>query len=588
MERKATLPNTTQRSRSISVLVPALNEVRNLGTAIERLLRALAVTADEFEIIVVDDGSTDGTSDLADRLAGQHPQVRVIHNGRNMGLGYSYRRGIDAAEKEYFAYIPGDNSWPYRSLLELFEHLGQADIVTSYATNPEVRGITRRFISTQYTRTLNRLFGHGMRYYNGLTIYPLAFLQLNPPISYHFGFQAELVLRAIDQGLSILEIGLPIDEHALQRSKAVTVKNVVSVMATVAGMYAELRLLPRLQGQSKPSRRWRDAKLALELSTTRALEAGAAATQTNGHRAGPRLRVIVAGASSGIGAALVESLCADGHEVFACARRADRLEEVTRAHALAHSRVCDVADEAQVQAFLAWVQSQSRYVDAVVNCAGGFGAIGPLETTDSEEWWQTIRVNLLGTYLMTKHALPLLRGSPDPRVVNFSGGGAFDPFPNYSAYACSKAAVVRLTECLAAECAPQGIAVNALAPGFLPTEIHWATLVVGPERAGEAHYEQTMSGLKTDGSRMATAIACLRFLLSPESRGLTGKTVSANFDPWRTKGFAQSIAEINGSEIWTMRRMNIDNLADSDLKVTLGKAQASKATSDLEPTPPGR
>src|SRR6476469_6227086 len=104
---------------SLSILVPALNEVDNLAATVERLLRAASLLIPDFEIIVVDDGSTDGTSELADGLAAAQEQVRVIHNGRNMGLGYSYRRGIDVARKRYFVYIPGDNSWPYESFLRL-------------------------------------------------------------------------------------------------------------------------------------------------------------------------------------------------------------------------------------------------------------------------------------------------------------------------------------------------------------------------------------------------------------------------------------------------------------------------------------
>ena len=266
------------------------------------------------------------------------------------------------------------------------------------------------------------------------------------------------------------------------------------------------------------------------------------------------LHVIISGASSGIGLALARDLAASGHRVYVCARRANALEELATEHASIAVRPCDVSDEGQVLQFMDWVKRQTTYADALLNCAGILAPIDEVARTDSEEWWHTLRVNLFGTYLMIKHALPLLDGSSIARIINFAGGGAFNPFPNYSAYACSKVAVVRLTECLAQELAGRGICVNALAPGFVATPIHLATLEAGPERAGQEQYDVTVKGLES-GLSAQTAIECVRFLLSDSAAGLTGKTISANFDPWREPYFSSQIAEINRSDLLTLRRV---------------------------------
>jgi len=117
-------------TRSLTVFVPAYNEAENIGPTVDTILRALSVSVEEYEIIVVDDGSTDGTYEVAEALATKYPQVRVIHNPRNMGLGYGWMRAVETATMASFVFVPGDNTWPYRSLHELFGNLGKADVIT--------------------------------------------------------------------------------------------------------------------------------------------------------------------------------------------------------------------------------------------------------------------------------------------------------------------------------------------------------------------------------------------------------------------------------------------------------------------------
>jgi NAD(P)-dependent dehydrogenase (short-subunit alcohol dehydrogenase family) len=585
-------PQVFWTERSLSVLVPALNEEENLKPTLERLLKALSITAEDFEIIIINDGSSDGTGVVADRLAAAHPQVRVIHHPQPLGLGSCYQQGVDEARKNFFVYIPGDNTWPYRSLLELFGNLGKADVVTSYTTNPCVRPFGRRVVSALYTRTLNFLFRRRMRYYNGLTIYPLSFLRANSVSTSGFGFQAETLLRALYQGLSVVEVALPIDERMAGGSKAVNLKNIVSVLGTVIRLFWRLRV--RGVGSTQEAEKYAPGAKGWGASASNpaveevGLRGDAASLQApftpwKEERGAPLtpsgpLRIVLTGASSGIGAALTRSLAEDGHQLFVCARRLDRLNQVTQDNTLALGWACDVSDEAQVKRFLERVREVTPQVDALVNCAGTFGAIGPIETTDSQEWLDTFRVNLFGVYLLIKFTLPLLLDAPSPRIINVAGGGAFSPFPNYSAYGCSKAALVRLTECVAAELAPRGVAVNALAPGIVATEAHQATLRAGEDRAGTLHYRRTLAVMNEGGAPIANVIDCLKALLSPQMQGLTAKTISANFDPWCTRVFQERIRDITRSDLYTSRRYNIVNLPAGSLRDDLGKAWANYAT----------
>lgn len=291
---------------------------------------------------------------------------------------------------------------------------------------------------------------------------------------------------------------------------------------------------------------------------------------------GDRLNIVVAGGSSGIGAALSLELAMDGHLVCVCGRRVGRLRRVASRSENIRFGVCDVSEEGDVRRFAKWVRRQVSHVDVLVNCAGAFGALGKTWETASREWKKTIETNLFGTYLMIKHIVPLMEKSSRPRIINFSGGGAFNPFPHYSAYAASKAAVVRLTETLAVELELQKIAVNAVAPGFVATEIHQATVRAGA-RAGREHLAKTLRLLKDGGASVQVPVRCVKFLISADADGLTGKTLSAGFDPWDTQAFREGIPAINESDLYTLRRINLENLPEGPLKTKLVTASAQRA-----------
>lgn len=209
---------------------------------LERLEQALQKTVEDYEILVINDGSTDRTGEVAEEYANGHPRVRIISNQKKIGLGSSYQRGIHEAIKDFYVYVPADNTWPYESLLELFGSIGKADVITSYASNPESRHFLRRIVSHLYTITMNILFSQKMKYFNGLTIYPINTLKMINIQAKGFGFQAEILLKAIIQGLSVIELRLPIDERTAGSSKAVNVRNIISVLCTIAGLFFQLRV----------------------------------------------------------------------------------------------------------------------------------------------------------------------------------------------------------------------------------------------------------------------------------------------------------------------------------------------------------
>src|SRR5262249_48118806 len=128
----------------------------------------------------------------------------------------------------------------------------------------------------------------------------------------------------------------------------------------------------------------------------------------------------------------------------------------------------------------------------LVNNAGIYGPMGRLEDVAWNDWISAVKVNLFGTVLMCRSVIPLLRAQGYGKIINLSGGGATTALPRISAYAASKAAVVRLTETLAEELLEAHVDVNAIAPGALNTRLLQQVLTAGPDRVGEEFYERAM------------------------------------------------------------------------------------------------
>jgi 3-oxoacyl-[acyl-carrier protein] reductase len=172
---------------------------------------------------------------------------------------------------------------------------------------------------------------------------------------------------------------------------------------------------------------------------------------------------------------------------------------------------------------------------------------------DPAAWFDAIRVNLFGTFQVAREACRRMidrktRGS----IVLMSGGGAATPFPNYTAYACGKVAVVRFTETLAAEVAQHGIRVNCVAPGFVATRLHDQTLAAGAALAG-GFVEKTKTELAKGGVPVSVPARAVAFLLSSNAAGITGRFVAAPYDGWAE--WPSHLEAIAGSDVFTLRRI---------------------------------
>ena len=267
---------------------------------------------------------------------------------------------------------------------------------------------------------------------------------------------------------------------------------------------------------------------------------------------------IISGAGRGIGAAIAVAFARQSAELVLVARTKSELERVAknveRLGSQAMVAAGDVSKPKEVDQIISAAIERYERVDVLVNAAAIHGPIGRLWEVDSEQWIDAVRVNLVGTFLCCRGVIPHMIAGGGGKIINFSGGGATSPSPRLSAYGVSKAAVVRLTETLAAELRDSNVQVNAIAPGMVDTRIHDDVLAAG-ERAGE-HLQEVLRLRQNGGAVPVELPAELAvFLASRKSDGLSGKLIAAPHDDWRDWN-DQRIAELASMPWLTLRRMD--------------------------------
>ncbi|HEY2584614.1 MAG TPA: SDR family oxidoreductase [Tepidisphaeraceae bacterium] len=269
---------------------------------------------------------------------------------------------------------------------------------------------------------------------------------------------------------------------------------------------------------------------------------------------------IITGANQGLGRAIAEQYVRAGASVLLTARDQRLLEEVRDALqplARARQKVLiergDVSDRASCDAVVAKAKRELPDLSILVNNAGVYGPKGAIEDVDWEEWVRAIEINLFGTVYMCRAVIPILKARKYGKIVNLSGGGATAPLPRISAYAASKAAVVRMTDTLAEELKDWHIDVNSIAPGALNTRLLDEVIQAGPDKVGKAFYERSLKQQSEGGAPLEKGAALAVFLGAKESDGITGRLISAVWDDWQNLPAQRE--KIARSDVYTLRRI---------------------------------
>ena len=213
----------------------------------------------------------------------------------------------------------------------------------------------------------------------------------------------------------------------------------------------------------------------------------------------------------------------------------------------------DVSNKDQVEALVEVSNKSFGRIDILVANAGVYGTKGPIDEIDWEEWTNAIDINLKGTVLQCRAVLPYFKVQSYGKIIILSGGGATKPMPNLSAYAASKAGVVRFAETLAEEVKAFHIDVNTVAPGALNTRLLDEILMAGPEKVGDTFYAQSLKQKENGGTPLDVGASLCVFLAAKESDGITGRLISAVWDPWQD--LPNYLHELSRSDIYTLRRI---------------------------------
>jgi NAD(P)-dependent dehydrogenase (short-subunit alcohol dehydrogenase family) len=282
--------------------------------------------------------------------------------------------------------------------------------------------------------------------------------------------------------------------------------------------------------------------------------------QTSNRMKAKNLVTVVTGASQGLGKAIAREFVKEGAHVGLCARDeklmhavAYDFEMLKGAGQQIFAAPCDVSVEDEVEQFFDAVRSRLGPVNVLINNAGVYGPKGASENVDFLEWTQAVEINLYGTFLPCRFAIRQMKELRRGKIINLSGGGATAPLPRISAYAASKAAIVRLTETLAEELREFSIDVNAIAPGALNTRLLEEVLSAGPDAVGQEFYEKSLKQRESGGVPLEKAARMCVYLASEVSDGITGKLISVQWDPWENlHAFRERLAE---SDVYTLRRI---------------------------------
>ena len=233
------MENSDKKNDTITFFVPCLNEEKNIVNTINNIIKSINKTNFSFEIIIVDDNSTDNTKSIITEFKKNNPALNIllVENKTTMGLGRNYVDTAFIANGKYYMLINGDNAEPEETISTILEEVGKADMIIPFFGNQDDRVLSRVLISKIFTFLINFISGYKIKYYNG----PVVHLRFNvmrwSPDTYGFAYQAELITRTLDENATYRHILIKNSNRSSGTSKAFTIQNIMSVSHSILQIF---------------------------------------------------------------------------------------------------------------------------------------------------------------------------------------------------------------------------------------------------------------------------------------------------------------------------------------------------------------
>jgi glycosyltransferase involved in cell wall biosynthesis len=238
----------------ITVGIPAFNEEENIETTVNTILSAVNLANNiKVEIIIVNDGSTDKTGEISDRIASANNKIRVIHNKVNSGLGIFIQTIIREAKYDKFCLIAGDGNVTLSTIKNYFLNSMKADLVMVYILNTEDRLQSRSVLSSLYSLLYCIFFKVHVKYINGAVVYPTKLLREMDIKGKRYSFASEVAVKLLRQGASFYEMGGYIKPN-VHKSSAMKIRNLIDVVLSFLYLIYEVNIKFKEKYSHKPVR----------------------------------------------------------------------------------------------------------------------------------------------------------------------------------------------------------------------------------------------------------------------------------------------------------------------------------------------
>jgi glycosyltransferase involved in cell wall biosynthesis len=218
------------RNKTLSIIMPALNEEKNINDAISHTLQAFDDFQIRGEIVVIDDGCTDRTVEVVKNIQDKDDRVGILHHDAPKGIGASFWDGLDETKGEFVCMLPGDFENDPKEIMRYWNLLEHVDMVIPFVFNKEVRSLFRNFLSLVYRFVVNTTFSVYFNYTNGTVLYRKSVLSELKYRSTGFFFQTDIIIRTVKKGYLFAEVPYRLGTRNSGISRAVSFPSLLQVI----------------------------------------------------------------------------------------------------------------------------------------------------------------------------------------------------------------------------------------------------------------------------------------------------------------------------------------------------------------------